>query len=122
MLIDLGKAYLAAGRPAGAVRALERAEKLVDATTPPVEAADARFALARARVRDGGARQARGRGRSLAGATLGPASVQGTAGARRSTRAGTCLCHGVPTNGSRASRAVSSFGATPVAAVPPSVG
>src|SRR5690242_10478913 len=30
-----------------------------------------------------------------------------------SSRAGTCLCHGVPTNGSRSSTAVSSFGATP---------
>ena len=40
----------------------------------------------------------------------------------RSIRAGTCLCHGVPTNGSRSSSAVSSFGATPVAATPAPVG
>ena len=31
----------------------------------------------------------------------------------RSIRAGTCLCHGVPTKGSRSSAAVRSFGATP---------
>jgi tetratricopeptide (TPR) repeat protein len=52
MLVDLGKAYLAAGRTADAVRVLERAEKLLEATTPPVDAADARVALARARGRD----------------------------------------------------------------------
>jgi hypothetical protein len=31
-----------------------------------------------------------------------------------STRAGTCLCHGVPANQSRSALAVSSFGAAPV--------
>jgi tetratricopeptide (TPR) repeat protein/predicted Ser/Thr protein kinase len=57
VLIDLGRAYHAAGRAADAVRVLERAEKLIDATTPPVEAADARFTLARALGR--GAERAR---------------------------------------------------------------
>jgi hypothetical protein len=42
--------------------------------------------------------------------------------ARRSMRAGTYLCHGVPTNGSRSSTEVSSFGATPVTARPFSPG
>jgi hypothetical protein len=36
----------------------------------------------------------------------------------RSTRAGTCLCHGVPTNGSRSSTEVSSLSATPVVPEP----
>lgn len=36
----------------------------------------------------------------------------------RSTLAGTLLCHGVPTNGSRSSLAVSSFGAMPVTSSP----
>lgn len=40
----------------------------------------------------------------------------------RSTFAGTYLCHGVPTNGSRSSVAVNSFGAIPAALSPASDG
>ncbi len=43
-------------------------------------------------------------------------------GTTRSMRAGTCLCQGVPTKGSRSSAAVSSFGATPVTVSPASLG
>ena len=47
-LVDLGNAYVAAGRAADAVRALDRAVGLIEPTTAPVDAADTRFALARA--------------------------------------------------------------------------
>lgn len=45
-----------------------------------------------------------------AGDRLAPPGCQRTA----STRAGTCLCHGVPAYGSRSSARVSSFGGAPV--------
>ena len=88
-------------------RHAERALEVVEAALPEAARSAAGSASTSRRPGRWCARSGRARGRSAC------ASCDVTRASAASTRARTCLCHGVPATQSRSSEAVSSFGATP---------